>query len=315
MPRVGIYARYNAMGFDWAGILHGYERLIPDILQTTVFVPLSIPFVSWAAGLVFVTVVLASKPVSEHLQMEATKSLLITMAGLGFLALLGTALPYYVVGRRSFQAFGFMSRDNVLFPLAVGWITAALIGMLWNSGDRLRRVALGACAALIFAQSVSNWRNHADWQAHYAYTRSAIEKIAQDRTVEQASVIQVIDHIPGDRTLQTRKYPTSIWTGIISAAFQRTARLAIPFPPENGRFYSRDEFNRRVRETEVAFMLGGIDLDGQQIRLTVEPGNGPRGPLRLALAYWRARFFDPAQMPMLLDSLTRVRSERIISAQ
>lgn len=325
MPRVGIYARYNEMRFDWAGIFHAYERLIPDILQSTFFVPLSIQFVSWVAAAVFVIVVLGGRPVLARFEndAEAARGRLIILFGLGFLALFGAALPYYIVGRRSFQAFGFMSRDNVLFPLAVSWITAALFCMLLKpralfqarspqgSGLLLRRVALGALAALIVAQSLSNWRNHADWQAHYAYYRSAIEKATHDELVGQASVIQVIDQLPGDRTLQTWKYPTSIWTEIISAAFQKTTRLAIPFPPENGRFFTRDEINRRVRETEVAFMLSGIDLDGPQIRLTVEPDSGARSPIRLALAYWRARFLAPAEMPKLLDSLTRIRSERI----
>ncbi|HVS26498.1 MAG TPA: hypothetical protein VHE58_04275 [Burkholderiales bacterium] len=325
MPRVGIYVRYNKISFDWIRIFISYLRLIPDILGTNIFVPFSIPIGSLAAVVIFLIVFLGSRLVLARFEndAEAARSHLKMLFGLGILALLGTALPYYLVGRRTFYAYGFNSRDSVLFPLSVSWITAALFCMLLKlrasfqapepqgSGLLRRRVAIGAFAALIVAQSFSNWRNHADWQAHYAYYRSAIEKVAHDQLVGQASVIQVIDKLPRDRTLRTWNYPTSIWTEIISAAFQKTTRLAIPYPPENSRFFTRDEINRRVRETEVAFMLSGIDLDGQQIRLTVEPGSGARDPIHLALAYWRARFFAPDDMPKLLDSLTRIRSERI----
>jgi len=58
MPRAGIYARYNTLRFDWSGIFHAYERLVPDVLQTTFFVPLSLPFASWIAAAVFVIVLL-----------------------------------------------------------------------------------------------------------------------------------------------------------------------------------------------------------------------------------------------------------------
>lgn len=58
-------------------------------------------------------------------------------------------------------------------------------------------------------------------------------------------------------------------------------------------------------------MYSEINLYGQQIRLIVQPGSGTRSPFRLALAYWWARFLAPDDMPELLDSLTRIRSERI----
>ena len=326
MPREGIFARYNALRLDWSGIIDAYFRLVPDILQSTVVIPFSVSFSLWAATIALVVVVLSGRPTLAGFgnDTDAAIGRLLILCGLGFLVLFGTALPYYIVGRRTIQAFGFMSRDNALFPLPVGWISGALFCILLKAGALLRgyrlyaaefpwrRVVLGAFAAVITVQSLSNWRNHADWQSHYAYYRSVIEKVARNEVIRQASVIQVIDKLPGDRTLKTWKYPTSIWTGIISHAFQNnTTRLAIPFPPDNGRFFTRDEINRRVRETEVAFMLGGIDLDGQQIRLTVEPGSGARNSIRLALAYWRARFLAPADMPKLLDSLTQIRSERI----
>jgi hypothetical protein len=325
MPRVGIYAHYNRISFNWIHIFISYLRLIPDILGTTIFVPFSIPIGSLAAAVVFLIVFLGSRPVLSRFgnDAEAARGRLKILLGLGILALLGAALPYYVVGRRTFYAFGYTTRDSMLFPLAISWITAALFCMLLKPrasfqareprGPELlrRRVALGAFAALIVAQSFLNWRNHADWQVHYAYYRSAIEKVAHDPLAGQASVIQVIDQLPRDRTLRIWNYPTSIWTEMISAAFQKTTRLAIPYPPENGRFYTRDEINRRVLDTTVAFMYSGIDLDGQQIRLTVEPGSGARNPIRLALAYWQARFLAPDDMPKLLDSLTQIRSERI----
>jgi hypothetical protein len=325
MPRVGIYAHYNRISFDWIHIFIGYLRLIPDILRTTIFVPFSIPIGSLAAAAVFLIVFLGSRTLLAQFEndADAARNRLKMLFGLGILALLGTALPYYLVGRHTFYAFGMNSRDSVLFPLSISWITASLFCMLLKpratsqarepQSPRLlrRRVALGAFAALIVAQSFLNWRNHADWQAHYAYYRSAIEKLAHDELVGQASVIQVIDQLPRGRTLRMWNYPTSIWTEVISAAFQKTTRLAIPFPPENGRFFTRDEINLRVRESEVGFMFSEVNLDGQQIRLTVQPGSGARDPIYLALAYWRVRFFAPADMPKLLDSLTRIKSERI----
>jgi hypothetical protein len=309
MPRVGIYARYNAMRFDWSGILQGYERLIPDLLQTVAVVPFSIGLAPWLAALAFALVFLGARrfshPSADTMGAKSMAALLV----LGFFALLGTALPYYVVGRRSFQAFGFMSRDNVLFPLCVAWITAALFCLV-----PLRRIALGAFAALMIAQCISHWRNHADWQAHYAYYRSAIEKIRHDAVLAKASVLEVVDRLPGDRSLRSFRYPTSIWTGIVAAAFGKTTRLAIPYPPGNGRYFTRQEIEGRVLETEVAFMLGGVEFDGPQTRLVVDPGPGARSPTRLALDYWRARFFAPQEMSGLLDSLTRVSVEPLVPA-
>lgn len=325
MPRVGIYAHYNNIRWDWLGILKGYEQLIPDILQITLFVPLSIRFVSWIVFFVFIIAVLCGRSVAVYLESKAKmqKSHLIILLGLGFLALLGAALPYYMVGRRSFQAFGFMSRDCVLFPLSVGWITAALFYMFLKPRSisqryKVRifepfrqRIAFGIIVSLIFVQIVSNWRNHIDWQAHYVYYRSAIEKIVRDKLVNQASIIQVIDHIPGDRTLQTRKYPISIWTEILSVGFQKKTRLAIPCAPENGRFFTQEEIGKRVRESEIDFMLAGINREGRQIQLTIKSTNRFPSPTHLTLAYWRARFLAPLEMPQLLGSITHIKSEQI----
>jgi hypothetical protein len=328
MPRVGIYARYNAPRFDWAGILQAYERLVPDMLQTVLFVPFSIPLALWFAATVFVVAALAAGPILSRLTRacESTGSELAILFGLGCLALIGAAFPYYLVGRRSIQTYGFMSRDNVLFPLSVSWVTAALTCMLlrgrlpWRKigSDRVERLVhragvAGFCA-LLAAQSLFNWRNHADWQAHYAYYRSVIEKVVHDRNVVDASVVELVDRLPGDRTLQGWKYPTSIWTAILSAAFQKTARLAIPFPPANASFYTPREISQRLRDTEVAFMFSDIDLNGPQARLVVAPGPGARNPILLTVAYWRARFLAPAEMPDLLQSLTELTSSRLGSS-
>jgi hypothetical protein len=325
MPRVGIYARYNAFRFDWAGILQAYERLVPDMLQTALFVPLSIPLAMWFAVAVFVIAALAAGPVLSRLtrDCESTAPELAILLGLGCLALIGAAFPYYLVGRRSIQTFGFMSRDNVLFPLSISWVTAALTCMLlrfrlpWRGagldwvGWLVPRAGIAGFCALLAAQALFNWRNHADWQAHYAYYRSVIEKVVHDKNIVEASIVEVIDRLPGDRTLQRWKYPTSIWTAILSAAFHKTARLAIPFPPANGSFYAPQEISRRLRDTEVAFMFSDVDLNGPQSRLVVAPGQGARNPILLTLAYWRARFLAPAEMPDLLQSLTELTSARL----
>jgi hypothetical protein len=88
-----------------------------------------------------------------------------------------------------------MSRDNVLFPLGVSWVTAALISMLLQfrrprgiaGPDRVQRLVqragIAGFCALLAAQSLFNWRNHADWQAHYAHYRSVIEKVVHDKNV------------------------------------------------------------------------------------------------------------------------------------
>jgi len=326
MPCVGIYARYNQMSFDFLGILSSYKKLIPDILQTTLYNPLSIQYVFWTALVTFVLVMFSGQSLSPYFKKDINlpKNHLMILFCFGLLALVGTAFPYYIVGRRSFQAFGFMSRDNVLFPLPVSWISAALFCMLLKPQSSSKssslkslsflrqRISFAVLVSLIISQSLANWRNHADWQAHYVYYRSVIEKLTQDELVREASVIQLVDQLPGDRSLQAWKYPTSIWTEIISAAFHKTARLAIPFPPENGQFFTNEEINRRVRETEVDFMLRDINLKGPQIKLTIQSTNVSPSPLRLALAYWQTRFFYPADMPKLLDSLTQIKSERLI---
>jgi hypothetical protein len=325
MPRVGMYARYNAFRFDWAGILQAYERLVPDILQTVLLVPFSIPLATWFAAAVFVIAALAAGPILPRLTRDSgsTAPELMILLGLWCLALIGAALPYFLVGRRSIQTYGFMSRDNVLFPLAVSWVTAASACMLlrfrlpgrmagsdWVEG-LVRRAGIAGFCALLAAQSLFNWRNHADWQAHYAYYRSVIEKVVHDKNVVDASIVEVIDQLPGDRTLQGWKYPTSIWTAVLSAAFQKTARLAIPFPPANGSFYTRQEISQRLRDTEVAFMFSDVDLNGPQSRLVVAPGQGARNPIHLTLAYWRVRFLAPGEMRDLLQSLTELTTSRL----
>jgi hypothetical protein len=325
MPREGIYARYNALRLDWTGILQAYERLVPDTLQTVLFVPFSIPLAIWFATAVFIIALLAAGPIVSRLtrDCDSTALELAILFGLGCVALIGAVFPYYLVGRRSIQTYGFMSRDNVVFPLSVGWMTAALVCLLlrfrwpWRvSGldwtERLvHRAAVAGFCALLAAQTLFNWRNHADWQAHYAYYRSVVEKVVHDRNIVEASIVEIIDQLPGDRTLQNWKYPTSIWTAILSAAFHKTARLAIPFPPANGSFYTPQEISQRLRDTEVAFMFSDIDLNGLQSRLVVAPGQGARNPILLTLAYWRARFLAPSEMPDLLQSLTELKSTRL----
>jgi hypothetical protein len=325
MPRVGIYARYNALRLDWAGILQAYERLVPDMLQTVLFVPFSIPLAIWFAAAVFVIAALAGGPILSRLNYdrESRGQEIAILFGLGCLALIGAALPYYLVGRRSIQTYGFMSRDNVLFPLAVSWVTAALTCMLLRfrlprrmagsdwAEQLVQRAGIAGFCALLAAQALFNWRNHADWQAHYAYYRSVIERVAHDENIAEASIVEVIDKLPGDRTLQGWKYPTSIWSAILSAAFGKMTRLAIPFPPANGSFYTPQEISRRLRDTEVAFMFSDVDLSGPQNRLVVTPGQGARNPILLTLAYWRARFLAPGEMQDLLQSLTEIKSTRL----
>jgi hypothetical protein len=325
MPRVGIYARYNSLRLDWAGILQAYERLIPDMLQTVLFVPFSIPLAMWFAAAVFVIAALAGGPILSRLNYdrESRGQETAMLFGLGCLALIGAALPYYLVGRRSIQTYGFMSRDNVLFPLAVSWVTAALTCMLlrfrcpWRMAGSdwaeqlVQRAGIAGFCALLTAQALFDWRNHADWQAHHAYYRSVIEKVAHDQNITEASIVEVIDKLPGDRALQGWKYPTSIWSAILSAAFGKMTRLAIPFPPANGSFYTPQEISRRLRDTEVAFMFSDVDLNGPQSRLVVAPGQGARNPILLTLAYWRARFLAPGEMQDLLQSLTELKSTRL----
>jgi hypothetical protein len=325
MPRVGIYARYNSLRLDWAGILQAYERLIPDMLQTVLFVPFSIPLAMWFAAAVFVIAALASGPILSRLNYDRESRAQETaiLFGLGCLALIGAALPYYLVGRRSIQTYGFMSRDNVLFPLAVSWVTAALTCMLlrfrwpWRMAGSdwveqfVQRAGIAGFCALLASQALFDWRNHADWQAHHAYYRSVIEKVARDQNIAKASIVEMIDKLPGDRTLQGWKYPTSIWSAILSAAFGKMTRLAIPFPPANGSFYTPQEISRRLRDTEVAFMFSDVDLNGPQSRLVVAPGQGARNPILLTLAYWRARFLAPGEMQDLLQSLTELKSTRL----
>jgi hypothetical protein len=320
-PRLGIYSRYNRIMLDWAGIAAAYKRLIPDVLQAVFLVPVSIQLGLLAALAAFVAVMFGSRGIAHRLVAARGSTVPYgILFALGLLALVGAALPYIVVGRRSFQAFGFMSRDNLLFPVGIAWMTAALFcaafriraaGQVISAQALLlrQRAVLAAFASLIVLQVVCNWRNHADWQAHYAYYRSAIEKIRADQVVRRASVVHLVDLLPGDRSLQGWKYPTSIWTSILTAAFSETARLAIPFSPDNGRFYTREEVDRRVRETEVAFMLEGIDLNGEQARLTVAAGNGAGRPGLVAWKYWHARFLAPAgEMAQFLDSLTTTTS-------
>jgi hypothetical protein len=138
-----------------------------------------------------------------------------------------------------------------------------------------------------------------------------IEKVARDQNIAKASIVEMIDKLPGDRTLQGWKYPTSIWSAILSAAFGKMTRLAIPFPPANGSFYTPQEISRRLRDTEVAFMFSDVDLNGPQSRLVVAPGQGARNPILLTLAYWRARFLAPGEMQDLLQSLTELKSTRL----
>jgi len=216
-----------------------------------------------------------------------------------------------------------MSRDNVLFPLAVSWVTAALTCMLlrfrwpWRMAGSdwveqfVQRAGIAGFCALLASQALFDWRNHADWQAHHAYYRSVIEKVARDQNIAKASIVEMIDKLPGDRTLQGWKYPTSIWSAILSAAFGKMTRLAIPFPPANGSFYTPQEISRRLRDTEVAFMFSDVDLNGPQSRLVVAPGQGARNPILLTLAYWRARFLAPGEMQDLLQSLTELKSTRL----
>jgi hypothetical protein len=288
-------------------------------------IPFSLDFGMLAAALVLMIVALIPRPMSMLNEQYTEESVwrLVVLLGLGLLALFGAAFPYYIVGRRSIEAVGFMSRDNAIFLLPIGWISAGLFYFLLSVGTFFRRsrgpagkfpwqrVVVGIIAAIVVAQSLANWRNHADWQAHYAYYRSVVEKVARDELIQGASVIEVVDRLPGDRTLKTWKYPTSIWTKIIAGAFGETTRLAVPFSPENGKFYTLAEIDQRIVETEVEFMLEEIELGGPQVRLVVEPGSGAGNPIDLAIEYWRIRFFAPEEMPAFLNSLTRVETESI----
>jgi hypothetical protein len=312
MPRLGMYSGYNRVLFnDWQGTLYAYKALLPEMLQSTLFVPLSIAFVPLITGAIFLVVTFSGRSILKRIEVSSdqTKSQLILLFIFGLIVLCGAAFPYYAVGRRTFFAYGYLSRDSNLFPLPISWMTAALFCLFLKSGILLwRRAVVGLMVALIAAQCISNWRNHADWQALYAYHRSAMEKIHDDKLVREASVINVIDQIPGDRSLKAWKYPTSIWTEIISDTFKKTNRLAIPFPPANGRFYTEEELKQRLKETAIDYMLGDINLNGKQIQLSIVPGNGARSPIRLALTYWHARFIAPADMPKLLDSLTDIKT-------
>lgn len=323
MPRVGQYVRYNQIHLSIPGLMADYARLVPDTLRATIKAPFSFSLGIALAIASFTIAVLGRRRVLRWLTDHGlpSRATLWILFAAGAFALASTALPYYLVGRHSFLPFGYGTRDNALFPISYGMSAAALFCLcLWfirRGGRAFSKLAVGHArlgegavaallAALIIAQSVANWRNVADWQAHYVYYRSTIEKIARLDLARRASIIQVSSRLPSQRTLQSVGYPTSIWTEIIAAGFGKTERLATPYPPENGKFYTRPEIDHRVYETEVQFMLANINLGGRQIRVDIDPGSGATGNISLAFNYWRARFWKPAEMAPLLESVTRI---------
>lgn len=324
MPRKAIYARYNKIILDWNGILLGYKQLMFDIINTIILTPFSIKYTSWIAITIFIVMLLKIKLSSKNnlinQNITPAKELLILLITSSF-ALFCAAFPYYMIGRRSFVPFGFLSRDNILFPLPVSWIIAILFCFILKaqlfipnyltSFKRIyQKIIIGIFIVLISSQSISNWRNHLDWQAHYAYYRSIINVISKNQLVKQSSVIHIIDQIPGDRTLRNYRYPTSVWTNIMSVTFLNTTRLAIPHTPKNGRFFSKDEIKNHILWTEMDFMFNNININGQQIRITATP-NKKFNPTLLALEYWKNRFIKPHKMSKFLNSLTNVTIEPI----
>lgn len=323
MPRAGLYTRYNSLIFDWPGIGESFKRLIPDVLNIHIHNPFSISYLLlFSCMLILIGIVLPRlsakfNTIIKEAISTINRSQWITMLLLAVFALACAALPYYLVGRRSFEAYGFMSRDNILFALPMAWMTAAIFGILYQGYLSLQKAGFNTISlawqrfvfwsliAVLLSQSVTNWRNQADWQAHYAYYRSVGLKLSKEPLVQNASVLQIIDRLPKDRTLKSFNYPTSVWSGILTARFNKSNRLALPELKAKRR-YSAVEIKKRRVETEIDFMFEDVNVLGRQVRVIVEPAYS-KDAVSLAITYWQTRFFSPNNMNKWLASLTTIK--------
>ena len=101
-------------------------------------------------------------------------------------------------------------------------------------------------------------------------------------------------------------YNTIVWSYLFKRSFSdhEVRRLVLPYPPADGHRYREGELRSDVFFRVVPYLTGALETGGPQGRLRVQPGVlAALPPAQLACRYWMTKWFAPAELPGLLDSV------------
>ena len=248
----------------------------------------------------------------------------------GLFLLLAAALPYAVVDQ-SFQSFGWLSRNCILFPLPLAMMITGAIG-LSSAGLAPTRPAvpwLLLVFVVLLAIGSAN-RTTLRWQAFGAKQVSIAEKLQASFAQDPPAVVQLRDYFPLPQTIYF--YPPIVWTHILSygagtprSFVVQTTQMA---PDQivtgaDGRQERRvtvvglDEASlvAALEQTTMPYALTGIPRVGSQAVAIVEPGELGVDAVGLGWEYLKRRLFDRAAIPAFLDQLTSVQVRELPAIQ
>lgn len=249
---------------------------------------------------------------------------------IGMLLLLAAALPYAVVNQ-SFQSFGWLSRNCILFPLPLGMMITGAIGLSAAAFAPERPAVpwLLLCFVVLLAIGSAN-RTTLRWQAFGAKQVSIAEKLRASFAQDPPVVVQLRDYFLLPQTIYF--YPPIIWTHILSYG-RGTPRTFVvettQMAPDqivsgaDGRHERRvtvlgiDEASlvAALEQTTMPYALTGIPRVGSQALAIVEPGELGVDAVGLGWEYLKRRLFDRAAIPAFLDQLTSVQVRELPAIQ
>ena len=329
-PTSGYYADYNKLSLSadvlgrtgrslWKGFLLGE---VNGLFESAMWV-----------GISMVTVVAIGSLLARKLKPVPCLGSVGDNAALvlvGFFLLLAGALPYAVVDQ-SFDSFGWLSRNCILFPLPLGILITGAIG-LSSAAFAPQRPAvpwLLLCFVVLLAIGSAN-RTTLRWQAFGAKQVSIAEKLRASFAQDPPAVVQLRDYFPLPQTIYF--YPPIIWTHIMSYG-KGTPRTFVvettQMAPDQIVMGADGRQERRVtvlgideaslvaalEQTTMPYALTGIPRVGSQAVAIVEPGELGVDAVGLGWQYLKRRLFDRAAIPAFLDQLTSVQVRELPAIQ
>jgi hypothetical protein len=248
----------------------------------------------------------------------------------GLFLLLAAALPYAVVNQ-SFQSFGWLSRNCILFPLPLGMMITGAIGLSSTAFAPTRPAVpwLLLCFVVLLAIGSAN-RTTLRWQAFGAKQVSIADKLQASFAQDPPAVVQLRDYFPLPQTIYF--YPPIIWTHILSYGKGAPRTFVVEttqMAPDEIVAGADGRQERRVtvvgidkaslvaalEQTTMPYSLTEIPHVGSQALAIVEPGELGVDGVGLGWDYLKRRLFDRAAIPAFLDQLTSVQVRELPAIQ
>jgi hypothetical protein len=304
-PTFGDQVDYNRIGFGVAML--GPLLRLPYVIATQFWEVLSFlnyPIVAIGAlALALIIWIFGSRKQERSERQQA-----FVLLGAGLCLFIGATFPY-IAAARGFSLGLNGDRMNFLysFPVAllVVGITRAFSTKVWVW--RLARGGLGILAGLFFIQTVVRYTN---WQMRAITDESILLQIDELEILRKATIFKIEDRIQlPDRWDDRYWYIDHKWTFLMAGLGGGMKWLGIPVrrPDLSPKFrFNRTSLEAFLVRFKLTYYAQGIDLDGKQATLIIDPGPLFRDNWNTVLEYYLCKYLYPNELGAFLKGLVHL---------